>query len=343
MTSFTVPKIESFDLNLRTRLRQQMDGKAKPPGSLGRMEDLAVQIGLIQNRHNPIAQGALLDVFAGDHGLTAEGVSAYPAHITAAMVHLFLTGKSCVSAFASVGDTALRVVDAGVNADLPVHPDLLARKIRKGTRNAAQEPALTLAEVHQALTLGCDIGKSLPANVDIYAVGEMGIGNSSSAALIMHRLAPAPLDDCIGQGTGHDQNGMIRKRTVLEKCAARIAPDDPIAVLSEFGGCELAMMAGAILGAASIRRIIVIDGFIASAAALAAIRMCPAVFDYCVFSHCSAEHGHQRLLSALNAKPLLSLDMRLGEGTGAALAVPLIRAAARLFSHVANLADILPG
>ena len=343
MTPFFTPEIEPFDPSLRTQLRQQMDGKAKPPGSLGRMEELAVRIGLIQNRPAPHAQGALLDVFAGDHGLTEEGVSAYPAHITAAMVNLFLTGKSCVSAFASVGDTDLRVVDAGVNADLPDHPDLLARKIRKGTRNAAREAALTLAEVHQALTLGCEIGKSLPASVDIYAVGEMGIGNSSAAALIMNRLAPAPLDACIGQGTGHDQNGMMRKRAVLEKCAARTAPNDPMLVLSEFGGAELAMMTGAILGAASKRRVIVIDGFIASSAALAAIRMNPNVLDYCVFSHCSAEHGHHRLLTALGVKPLLNLDMRLGEGTGAALAVPLIRAAVRLFSHVANLADILPG
>jgi nicotinate-nucleotide--dimethylbenzimidazole phosphoribosyltransferase len=259
------------------------------------------------------------------------------------MVNLFLTGKSCVSAFASAGDCALRVVDAGVNADLPDHPDLLARKIRKGTRNAAREPALTLAEVDQALSLGCEIGQALPASVDIYAVGEMGIGNSSAAALVMHRLAPAPLDACIGQGTGHDQDGMARKRAALEICAARVAPDDPISVLSEFGGTEIAMMAGAILGAASTRRIVVIDGFIASAAALAAIRLSPNVIDYCVFSHCSAEHGHQRLLTTLGVKPLLTLDMRLGEGTGAVLAVPLIRAAVRLFSHVANLADILPG
>jgi nicotinate-nucleotide--dimethylbenzimidazole phosphoribosyltransferase len=343
MSVFTLPIIEPVDKNLRLGLQQQMDGKAKPPGSLGRMEDLAVQIGSIQNRPDPKAQGVLLDVFAGDHGLTQEGVSAYPANITAAMVTLFLTGKSCVSAFAYASDCALRVVDAGVNADLPDHPDLLARKIRKGTGNAALEPALTLDEVDQALSRGCEIGSNLAASVDIYAVGEMGIGNSSSAALIMHRLAPAPLDSCIGQGTGHDQTGMVRKRAALERCAARTKPDDPISVLSEFGGAEIAMMAGSILGAASTRRIIVIDGFIATSAALAAIRLSPNVLDYCIFSHCSAEHGHQRLLSTLGVRPLLSLDMRLGEGTGAVLAVPLIRAAARLFSHVANLADILPG
>ncbi len=336
--------IQPVDAALEPALRVLLDGKAKPPGSLGRLEDLAVRIGLIQNRLDPRIGRTDLFVFAGDHGLTNEGVSAYPASVTAAMVGLFLSGRSSVSALAKATGVQVRVVDAGVDADLPAHPDLIAAKVRRGSRNAAREPALTPDEVLTALVKGADIARAAAADgADVIALGEMGIGNTSSAALIMHRLAPAPLDACVGQGTGHGAEGMARKRTGIARAAQRSDATEPLDVLAQFGGCEIAMMAGAVLGAASMRRVVLVDGFISTAAALAAVRLAPAALDYCVFAHGSAERGHPAMLQALGARPLLDLDLRLGEGTGAALAAPLLGAAANLLTDVAALADVLAG
>jgi nicotinate-nucleotide--dimethylbenzimidazole phosphoribosyltransferase len=332
------------DAALEPILRAQLDGKAKPPGSLGRLEDLAVRIGLIQNRLDPRIARTDLYVFAGDHGLTNEGVSAYPSSVTAAMVGLFLSGRSSVSALAKATGVGVRVVDAGVDADLPDHPDLIAAKVRRGTRNAAREPALTAQEVLAAIAKGAEIARAAAADgADVIALGEMGIGNTSSAALIMHRLAPAPLDDCVGQGTGHGAEGMARKRAGIARAAQRSDAVEPLDVLAQFGGCEIAMMVGAVLGAASMRRVVLVDGFISTAAALAAVRLVPAALDYCVFAHGSAERGHPAMLQALGARPLLDLDLRLGEGTGAALAAPLLVAAANLLTEVAALADVLAG
>ena len=333
------PTIIPVDTTLEPLLRAVLDAKAKPPGSLGRLEDLAVQIGLIQDRLDPRLDHAELYVFAGDHGLTHEGVSAYPSSVTAAMVRLFLSGRSSVGALAKATGVRVRVVDAGVDADLPAHPDLIAAKVRRGSRNAAREPALTRDEVLQAIAQGVEIARTSTAQV--FALGEMGIGNSSSAALIMHRLAPAPLDECVGQGAGHDPDGMMRKRAGVALAAQRSDATSPLDVLAEFGGLEIAMMTGAVLGAAAARRVVLIDGFISTAAALTAIRLVPAAIDYCVFSHGSAERGHLPMLRALGVRPLLDLDLRLGEGTGAALAAPLLVAAANLLTEVADLAEVL--
>jgi nicotinate-nucleotide--dimethylbenzimidazole phosphoribosyltransferase len=337
------PAIEPVNRTLETALRAKVDGKAKPPGSLGRIEELAIQLGLIRNDLAPKIDRVVLFVFAGDHGLTDEGVSRYPASVTAAMVATFLAGRASVNAFAAAAGVEIRVVDAGVAADLPPHENLVAAKIRRGTRNAARERALTASEVRDALTRGYDlIARAIGAGADAVAIGEMGIGNTASAALVMHRLAPAPLDACIGPGAGQDEAGMAKKRDAIARAAARSAATAPHDVLAEFGGCEIVMMAGAVLGAAAQRRPVLIDGFIASAAALAAIRLQPAARDYCVFAHRSAERGHARLLDSVGAQPLLDLGLRLGEGTGAVLAAPLLRAAARLLTDVADLAEIVP-
>jgi nicotinate-nucleotide--dimethylbenzimidazole phosphoribosyltransferase len=336
--------IPPVDRALEPALRARVDGKAKPPGALGRIEDLAVQIGLIRNSLAPRIERVVLLVFAGDHGLTEEGVSRYPASVTAAMVATFLAGRASVNAFAAAAGVEIKVVDAGVAAKLPAHPHLIAARIRAGTRNAAREAALTPAEVDAALERGAELAASAIADgADAIAIGEMGIGNTASAALIMHRLAPAPLDQCVGAGAGQDEAGMARKRATLARAAARSAATEPREVLCEFGGCEIAMMAGALLGAAAQRRPVLVDGFIASAAALAAIRLDGAARDYCVFAHQSAERGHARLLEAVGAEPLLALGMRLGEGTGAVLAAPLLRAAARLLTDVADLSEVVPG
>ena len=338
------PAITALDRQLAGTLRTRIDGKAKPPGSLGRIEDLAVQLGMIRHPAEPRIDRAILLVFAADHGLTEEGVSQYPSAVTVAMVMTYLAGRASANAFAAASGVAIRVVDAGVAAELPDHPELIAAKIRMGTANAAREPAMTPQQAADALARGCELAiDEIRNGADIIALGEMGIGNTASSALLVHRLAPAPLLDCIGVGAGQDDAGMTRKRAAIEKAAARSNTTAPFDVLCEFGGLEIAMMAGAVLGAASQRRPVLVDGFISSAAALVAIRLDPAARDYCIFAHRSAEKGHDAVLAALEAKPLLDLGLRLGEGTGALLAVPLVRAAARLLTDVADLSDVLAG
>ena len=339
-----IPAIAPLDRTNEAAYRALIDGKAKPLGALGRIEDLAVRLALIADRPNPSYERALLLVFAGDHGLTESGVSAYPSAVTTAMVATLLAGRASANAFAQAVGAEVRVVDAGVAADLAPHPALVDAKVRHGTRNAALGPAMTAEEVESALGKGAAIARRASDDgFDILALGEMGIGNSASAALLLHRLAPAPLADCIGAGAGHDSEGMARKRSVLETAAARSAATEPLEVLAQFGGLEIAMISGAILGAAAAGLPVLVDGFIVSAAALMAIRLDPACADYCIFAHRSAERGHEILLDALAAEPLLDLSMRLGEGTGALLALPLVRAAAGLLREVASLDDVLAG
>jgi nicotinate-nucleotide--dimethylbenzimidazole phosphoribosyltransferase len=339
--SFVPPAFAPFDAALAARLRAKVDGKAKPPGALGRVEDLAVQIGLIQQTESPRVEGVEALVFAGDHGLNAEGVSAYPSAVTAAMVATFLAGRASVNALAEACAVTVRVVDAGVDADLPPHPRLVGAKVRRGTRNAAVEPALTEAEANTALARGGEIAAA--SSADALIMGEMGIGNTASAALIMHRLAPAPLADCVGPGAGHDAAGLARKAAVLARAAARSDAAEPFEALRQFGGLEIAMMAGAILGGAAAGKLVVVDGFISSAAALAAVRLAPGVTERLVFAHVSAERGHRLMLEVMGARPLLDLGMRLGEGTGGVLVAPMLRAAARLMSETASLDDVLSG
>lgn len=340
--ALNLPRILPLDRSLEPALRARIDGKAKPPGSLGRVETLAIQLGLIQGCLDPSMGRVLLLVFAGDHGLTEEGVSAYPSSVTTAMVSLFLSGRASVNAFAKAADVEVRVVDAGVAGDLPKHPALIPAKVRRGTRNAAREPALTAAETSDALTRGTGLAEvASREGFDAIALGEMGIGNTAASALLMHRLLPAPLMACIGQGAGHDEAGMDRKRAALERAAARTQATDPFEVLCEFGGLEIAMMAGAALGAAAQRKVVLVDGFISTAAVLAAARLDPAVLDYCIFAHRSAERGHALILDTLGAEPVLDLALRLGEGTGAVLAAPILRAAARLLTDVADLSEVV--
>jgi nicotinate-nucleotide--dimethylbenzimidazole phosphoribosyltransferase len=339
-----MPVVTPLDRSAEGALRARIDGKAKPPGSLGRIEDLAVQIGMIWHPAEPRAGKSVLLVFAGDHGMTEDGVSQYPSEVTVAMVRTFLAGRASANAFASAVGVEIVVVDAGVAADLPPHPNLIAAKIRYGTANAAREPAMSISEASAALTRGCEIAvDAIRYGADIIAIGEMGIGNSASSALLLHRLASVPLKHCIGNGAGQDDEGLARKHAVLQRAAERSDASAALDVLAQFGGLEIAMMAGAVIGAASQRRPVIVDGFISSAAALVAVELCPAARDYCVFAHRSAERGHGILLGALDAEPLLDLGLRLGEGTGAVLAVPLLRAAAHLLTDVADLRDVLSG
>ena len=342
--TWTAPSLPALDPELRTQLRELVDGKAKPPGALGRLEDLGVQLGVIQNRLDPSIGKASVLLFAGDHGLTEEGVSSYPREVTGAMVGLILDGRASVSAFARAAGVEVQVIDVGVAANLPDHPRLTSAKVRPGTANAAREPAMSADDCARALDCGREAARAAAADgADAIALGEMGIGNTASASLLMHRLAPAALDDCLGAGAGHDAEGLARKARALAAAAARSDAHEPLEVLRQFGGLEIAAMAGAALGAAEARRAVVVDGFISTAAALVAVRLRPELIDYCVFAHGSAERGHRLMLERLGAQPLLDLGLRLGEGTGAVLAMPILRAAAAMVSEVASLAEVVGG
>lgn len=338
----TLLDVQALDRTLEPALRAALDGKAKPSGALGRIEETALTLGLIRRSLRPTADRPVLLVFAGDHGVTRSGVAAFPASVTAAMVDTLLAGRASANAFARVVGAEVRVVDAGVDADLSDRSALIKAGIARGTADASIRAAMTPVQAREALLAGARIARlAISDGADILALGEMGIGNSASAALLMHRLAPAPLEACIGRGAGQTADGMARKRAVLARAAARSDAATPMDALIQFGGFEIAMMAGALLAAARAGVPVLIDGFIGSAAALVAIRLAPAARDYALFAHASAETGHRLMLEALGARPLLELDLRLGEGTGALLAVPLARAACALLSEVADLTEVL--
>ncbi len=323
------------------QLQHTIDHKTKPLGALGQLESLALQLGCIQRRETIQFDTPQMLVFAADHGITDEGVSAFPQAVTQQMVANMLAGGAAVNVFARQHGFAVTVVDAGVCADLPPYtpapgsPLLQHHKIGFGTRNACVAAAMSADQAVQAVEAGMGIVRDLPGNV--LALGEMGIGNTSSAAMIFSMLTRTPIEQSAGRGTGVDDAQMQKKLAALKKALKRhAAAKEPMDVLHCVGGFEIAMMVGAMLEAASQRRVILVDGFIAGAAALLACRLEPFAKDYMVFSHVGAEHGHRALLSALGAKPLLDLGLRLGEGTGALLAWPLVQSAAAFVNEMAS-------
>ncbi|MEF3073649.1 nicotinate-nucleotide--dimethylbenzimidazole phosphoribosyltransferase [Methylobacter sp. Wu1] len=323
---------------LRPALLHKIDQKIKPLGALGHLETLALQIGLIQNSLTPRLNKPCLIIFAGDHGIAEAGVSAYPQAVTAQMVANFLAGGAAISVFARQHSMELLVVDAGVNADLDSHTALISAKIAKGTRNFLTEPAMTGQQCLEALQAGAEIvSRQHRLGCNCIGFGEMGIGNTSSAALLMHVLTGVPLEQCAGRGTGLNDEQLRNKVSVLQQALDR-HPDiaEPLAVLATFGGFEIAMMTGAYLKAAELGMLIPVDGFIASSALLVASRLHPQVLDYCVFSHVSREQGHQALLKHFNARALINLDLRLGEGSGIALAFPLLQSAVLMLNEMAS-------
>jgi len=336
---------DAFDIvpvqapRLHDALTQQINQKTKPLGALGRLESLALQIGLIQQTTQPQLQQPTMLVFAGDHGIVAEGVSPYPQAVTAQMVHNFLQGGAAINVFARQHGFQLQVVDSGVNASLPAHPDLIDAKIALGTANFLHHPAMTDAQCQQAVLRGAQIARqALMQGSNVLAVGEMGIGNTSSASCLMSLLCGLPMQQCVGRGTGLNDQGLQHKLSVLTAAiqAHPIGAEAPLAVLAHFGGFEIAMMVGALLAGAEARAVLLIDGFIATTALLVAAKLLPAVLEYCVFAHCSDEHGHRTLLATLNAQPLLQLSLRLGEGTGAVLAYPLLQSAVAFINQMAS-------
>lgn len=344
MNTFIAPTIANIENNeLRQQLQQIVDQKTKPLGALGRLETLAVQLGLIQGTTTPHIEQPQIRVFAADHGLTKHGTSAYPSAVTAQMVVNFLQGGAAINVLARQHHMELKVVDAGVDADFANspfkdHAQLLDYKVRHGSRDALTEPAMTAEECLAALENGMDVVKNMAGNLLI--VGEMGIGNTSAASLLLAKLGDIPLDECIGRGTGLDDAGLKHKASILTQILARHSEaQTPFDILAALGGLEIAMMAGALMQAASEHRILLIDGFIASSALLAAERLAPGVAQYAVFAHHSVEPGHTHLLKLLNAEPLLNMGMRLGEGSGAALAYPLLQSACAIINEMASFND----
>ncbi|MGB4811642.1 MAG: nicotinate-nucleotide--dimethylbenzimidazole phosphoribosyltransferase [Methylophilaceae bacterium] len=334
---------------LKEDLVYKINHKTKPLGALGVLERVVVQIGLIQQSLSPILKAPTMLVFAGDHGITEAGVSPYPQAVTAQMVLNFLQGGAAINVFTAQNNMRLRVVDAGVNYTFDPQSNLIDAKIAMGTRNFMREPAMTEAQCALALARGADIvDAQMIEGCNVFGFGEMGIGNTSSASCLMRLLCGLPIEECVGRGTGLDDAGLVQKIAVLRQALARhdlqthdlqthdLQTVDAIQILTTFGGFEIAMMVGAMLQAAARQCILIIDGFITTAAVLVAVKMQPNILQYCIFSHCSDESGHQKMLDFLNVKPLLRMDLRLGEGTGAALAYPLLLSAVNFLNNMAS-------
>ena len=333
---------------LHSALLAAMDNKTKPLGSLGRLEALAVQIGEILGTDKPVLEHPQMVVFAADHGLTAQGISAFPADVSWQMVENFLAGGAAVSVLARQHGLALTVVDCGVNRDflagLPSgtqRPGLLVRKVagaEHGTADSSQGVAMSQTQCQQALRHGMALVRDLPGNALL--LGEMGIGNTSAASLLLARLAGLDIELCTGAGTGLDAAAVTRKCEVLRGVLALHAQaTQPLDALAAFGGLEIATMTGAVLQAAAQRRVVVVDGFIASAAALVAHALQPLVLQRCVFAHRSGERGHEFMLQHLGVQAVLDLGLRLGEGSGAALAWPLLQSACTILRDMASFAS----
>ncbi|HLK69851.1 MAG TPA: nicotinate-nucleotide--dimethylbenzimidazole phosphoribosyltransferase [Bryobacteraceae bacterium] len=314
----------------------------KPPGSLGRLEEIANRCVAIRQRFDLTAVRPRIVLFAADHGVCAEGVSAYSQAVTAQMVLNFLRGGAAINALARTGSIELKVVDVGVAMPLPPSSDLISRRVASGSRNFCEGPAMTEAEMNAALETGIELARDAAvAGCDLLGFGEMGIGNTTSASAIAAALTKQPVEVVVGRGAGADEACMERKRSAVQRALALHAAqlDNPSGVLRSVGGLEIAAIYGFCLGAAAQRLPVVMDGFIATAGAALAARLCPAIAGYLFASHRSPEPGHGYLLAKLGLDPLLDLRMRLGEGTGAALAIPVIQAAVAAFTQMATFAS----
>lgn len=334
----TLPLPPASDDALRVRVQAAIDGKTKPLGALGRLETLALQLALIQGSETPRLVQPQLVVFAADHGIAAQGVSAYPAEVTPQMVRNFLAGGAAVAVLARQHGLALTVADCGVAAEFEPHPLLVRLKVagaEHGSADASAGPSMSRAQCETAIVQGRRLVAGQPGNALL--LGEMGIGNTSAAALLMARLTGEPVGVCTGRGTGLDDAGLARKCAVLQRALdANAGARTPLAALAALGGLEIATMVGAVQQAAALSRVVVVDGFITTAAVAVAAALQPEILASCVFSHRSQELGHRRWLQHLGVRPLLDLDLRLGEGSGAALAWPLLESACRILAEMAS-------
>lgn len=326
---------------LNEQLQHKIDTKTKPLGALGQLEALALQIGNIQQSLSPSLNHPAIITFAADHGIANEGVSAYPQAVTPQMVLNFLQGGAAINVFCNQHGIAHQVVDTGVNYDFGTPEELVDAKVAMGTRSFLTEKAMSLEQLDQCLNQAEKlVAKLAEQGCNIIGFGEMGIGNTSSAAMLMSSYCNLPLATCVGRGTGLNDEGLQRKLDILTQAQTHHgAITDPCEILQTFGGFEIAHMAGAMIAAAKRKMIILVDGFIAGAACLAAERLMPDVRRNTIFCHCSDEAGHRDMLKAMKATPLLDLNMRLGEGSGCAVAYPLIQSAVAFLNEMASFED----
>ncbi len=328
-----------------TDIQRALNSKTKPIGSLGRIEQLAAQIATLQGTLTPSMSTCQLIIFGADHGIAAQGVSAYPSEVTRQMVLNLLSGGAAANVIAKSLNIPVQIVDAGIAGDPIDHPDLLNRRIAPGTADFSLGPAMTHDQFQLATSHGTNLFTSPSQGeikrgsitTDAICFGEIGIANTASASIIAHKILDIPLPDLVGPGTGLNETGIQHKLSVLTQSANRTPSSlDAETALTQYGGFEIAMMTAAIQKAANTERLVIIDGFIATAAAIAALNTDPSITNALVFSHRSGERGHDAMLKALKAKPILDLDMRLGEGTGALLAWPIIKAAAAILNNMAT-------
>ncbi|SKC41554.1 nicotinate-nucleotide--dimethylbenzimidazole phosphoribosyltransferase [Ohtaekwangia koreensis] len=332
-------KIKPVNTSLEQSLKRKIDQKTKPLGALGRLEELALQIGTIQQTLTPSLSNPHILVFAGDHGIVEEGVSAYPQEVTWQMVMNFIQGGAAINVFCKQHGITLNVVDAGVNYDFPEGLEgLVYNKVGKGTRNFLKGQAMTIEQAQRCIESSSEIIKSIHAKgCNIIGFGEMGIGNTTSASALMSLFCDIPVAQCVGLGTGLNESALQHKTAVVTEALKQYNKHDtPIAMLATFGGFEIAQIVGAMLQAAELGMIILVDGFITTSAYLVAQAIEPAVRDYSIFCHQSQEKGHTLMLQALDVKPLLDLNMRLGEGTGAAVAYPIVQSAVAFLNQMAS-------
>lgn len=347
----TLADIKALDPNFKAEAQTYLDTLAKPVGSIGRLEELSVQIAAIQGSLKPSVDTSTLLVCAGDHGIVATGVAPFPQDITTLMVSNFAKSKSCVNQFALATDTKVSVFDVGVKNPTSDIKGVHQVKVRPGTANFLEEAALSPKEVIQTLETGIrEAIREIEEGADLLCIGEMGIGNSTTAAALVAAFSGADIRSTVGAGTGLNAEGIALKNKVIAQSFERAGLkegnpvtgfEESLRVLSELGGLEIIMMSGIILGAASRSIPLIADGFISGASVLSAHALCPASIDYVIFSHQSAEPGHAAMYAYLKANPLLSLDMRLGEGTGAVLCVPFVKAAANMMSGMATLEETM--
>ena len=335
MQTFQIKKIPT---EISAEIQHKIDFKTKPTGALGMLEKLALQIALIQQNLSPTLLNPHLVIFAADHGLAREGVSKYPPEVTYQMVLNFVAGGAAINVFSKQHGFNLQVVDAGVMGNFPPILPIIHQKVGHGTKSSLHESAMSLLEVEKCIELGAKVVQDIfEKNCNVIGFGEMGIGNTSSASLLMSKICNIPLVDCVGRGTGVDDKGLKHKISILANVLNKHQEEESaLQTLANLGGFEIAQMVGAMLQAAQNQMIILIDGFIATSAFLVAHVLEPNVLDYAIFCHQSDESGHKQMLKYLNVEAILKLNLRLGEGTGCALAYPIIQAAVNFLNEMAS-------
>ena len=332
-------RIQPVDQSLTVAAQAHLDDLAKPQGSLGRLEEIALKYVLATGSLQPVLAKKKICCFAGDHGVAAEGVSAFPAEVTPQMVYNMLGGGAAINVLTRHAGVDLDVVDMGVNHDFADLPGLVKRKVKPGSDNMAIGPAMSEADTLQALLSGAALAvEAHDAGYHILGTGEMGIANTTPATALYSVLLDVPVESITGRGTGIDDERLKHKIEVIKKAIEVNASRSttPFGALAALGGYEIAAIAGFVLGAASCKVPVVVDGFISSSGAVVALKLCPAVDDYLFFSHLSNEQGHKAVMQKLGARPILDLDLRLGEGTGAALSMQLIEGALKIYNEMAT-------